>query len=229
MKDRVGAIVDAAQERYLERLLPPRDPLLREMEELAGRDDVPISDPEVGKMLQILAAATGARRILEIGTAIGYGVIWMARGAPEARIVSIDPDAERLEQARGFLERAEVAGRVELVEAEARKVLPTLEGPFDLVYVDALKEEYRHYLDLSLPLVRVGGMLAFDNLLWKGWVADPPDDGSDEDDERTEAIRKFNPYLMIHPQLHSLILPVGDGLGVATKTQATIREMGGPY
>lgn len=227
MKDQVGAIVHVAQERYLERLLPPRDPLLQEMEELAGRDDVPISDPEVGKMLQILAAATGARRILEIGTAIGYGVLWLARGAPEAEIVSIDPEEERLEQARGYLERAEVLDRVELIQAEAREVLPTLEGPFDLVYVDALKEEYRHYLDLSLPLVRVGGMLVFDNLLWKGWVADP--DQAEEDDEAAEAIRKFNPYLMIHPQLHSLILPVGDGLGVATKTQATIREMGGPY
>lgn len=227
MKDQFGAIVHATQERYLERLLPPRDPLLQEMEELAGQDDVPISDPEVGKMLQILAAATGARRILEIGTAIGYGVLWLARGAPEAEIVSIDPEEDRLEQARGYLERAGVLDRVELVQAEAREVLPTLEGPFDLVYVDALKEEYRHYLDLSLPLVRVGGMLVFDNLLWKGWVADP--DQAEEDDEAAEAIRKFNPYLMIHPQLHSLILPVGDGLGVATKTQATIREMGGPY
>lgn len=228
MKDRLGAIVHAAQEKYLQRLLPPRDPVLREMEESAERDDVPISDPEVGKMLQVLAAATGARRILEIGTAIGYGVIWLGRGAPEARIVSIDPDPQRLEQARGFIERAEMAERVELIEARALEVLPQLEGPFDLVYVDALKTEYRRYLDLSLPLVRVGGMLVFDNLLWKGWVADPPGEAQEEDTE-TEAIRKFNPYLMIHPQLHSLILPMGDGLGVATKTRATIREMGGPY
>lgn len=230
MKDHVGAIVHEAQERYLERLLPPRDALLKEMEERANQDDVPISDPEVGKMLQLLAAATGARRILEIGTAIGYGVIWMARGAPDAHIVSIDPDPERLEQARGYLEREGVADRVELLEAEARDALLGLDGPFDLVYVDALKEEYRHYLDLSLPLVRIGGMLVFDNLLWKGEVADPPEPSTeDEEDERPEALRKFNPYLMIHPQLHSLILPLGDGLGVATKIGATVREMGGPY
>ena len=144
-------ILHPEQESYLDRLLPPRDALLREMEERAAREDIPISDPEVGRLLGILARATGARRILEIGAAIGYGAIWLARGAPEARVLSIDIDPERLAAARGYLERGGVADRVELIEGAALEVIHRLDGPFDLVYVDAVKTEYRRYLDLVLP------------------------------------------------------------------------------
>lgn len=225
MKSGAGILLQPAQERYLERLLPPRDPLLREMEERAAREDIPISDPEVGRLLGILARATGARLILEIGTAIGYGALCLARGAPEARVVTIDTDPQRLAEARGYLERAGVADRVELIEGAALEVLPRLAGPFDLAYVDAVKKEYRRYLDLLLPKLRVGGVVALDNLLWKGRVAEPPD----ENDPDADALRAFNGYLMMHPQLQSLVLPFGDGLGLATKVKPTMMEMGGPW
>lgn len=225
MKEGPGLLLLPEQERYLERLLPPRDPLLREMEERAAQDDIPISDPEIGRFLGILARATGARLIVEIGTAIGYGALCLARGAPEARVVSIDTDPERLAVARGYLERAGVADRVELIEGAALEVLPRLTGPFDLAYVDAVKKEYRRYLDQLVPKLRLGGVVALDNLLWKGWVADPPD----EDDADADALRAFNGYLMMHPQLQAVVLPYGDGLGVATKVKPTIMEMGGPY
>lgn len=225
MKQGAGILLQPAQERYLERLLPPRDPLLREMEERAAREDIPISDPEVGRLLGILARATGARLILEIGTAIGYGALCLARGAPEARVVTIDTDPQRLAEARAYLERAGVADRVELVESAALEVLPRLAGPFDMAYVDAVKKEYRRYLDLLLPKLRVGGLVALDNLLWKGRVAEPPD----ADDPDADALRAFNGYLMMHPQLQSLVLPFGDGLGLATKIKPTRMEMGGPW
>lgn len=225
MKEGPGLLLLPEQERYLERLLPPRDPLLREMEERAAQDDVPISDPEVGRFLGILARASGARLIVEIGTAIGYGALCLARGAPEARVISIDTDPERLAAARHYLERAGVADRVELIEGAALEVLPRLTGPFDLAYVDAVKKEYRRYLDQLVPKLRVGGVVALDNLLWKGRVADPPD----EDDPDADALRAFNGYLMMHPQLQAVVLPFGDGLGVATKIKPTIMEMGGPY
>ncbi|HEV3455604.1 MAG TPA: class I SAM-dependent methyltransferase, partial [Thermoanaerobaculia bacterium] len=146
MKHGFGSILRGEQEAYLERLLPPREPLLREMEELAAREDVPISDPEVARLLTILARATGARLMLEIGTAIGYVTLCLARAAPQARVVSIDNDPRRLASARAYLERAGVAGRVELLEGAALELLPRLEGPFDLVYIDAVKTEYRRYL-----------------------------------------------------------------------------------
>lgn len=227
MKDRVGAILREGQERYLERLLPPRDALLQEMEKVSEDEDIPSSDPEVGRMLQILAAGVKARRILEVGTAIGYGTLCLARGAPEARVMSIDADPERLARAREYLTRGEVDDRVELVEGKALEVLPDLEGPFDLVYLDAIKSEYRHYLDLVLPVLSVGGMVVIDNLLWKGKVAELPED--EEEDDTTRAVRAFNPYFCIHPQLKAMVLPLGDGLGVGTKVQQTVREMGGPF
>ena len=225
MKQGTGILLHPEQESYLERILPPRDPLLREMEELAAREDIPISDPEVGRLLGVLARMTGARRILELGTAIGYGAICLARGAPEARVVTIDKDPARLATARGFLERAGVIDRVDLIEGAALDVLPRLQGPFDLVYVDAVKTEYRRYLDLILPNLRIGGAVGFDNLLWKGRVAVPPE----EDDREADALRAFNGYLMIHPQLLSVLLPFGDGFGLATKTRPLISEMGGPF
>lgn len=227
MKQGQGRILRLEQDRYLERLLPPRDPLLREMEERAGRDDIPISDPEVGRLLSILARSTGARRILEIGTAIGYGTLCLARGAPEARVVSIDTDPERLTEARAWLTRAGVADRVELLQGAALDLLPDLPGRFDLVYVDAVKTEYRRYLDLLLPNLEVGGMVVLDNLLWKGQVAEPPEDGPE--DERAKALYTFNAYLMMHPQLQAVVLPLGDGLGLATKIKPLMSEMGGPY
>lgn len=230
MKDRIGAIVRPAQERYLERLRPPRDELAREMEEVAAAEGIPISDPEVADLLRILARSTRARRILEVGCAIGYGALHLARGAEEAEVQTIDQDEDMLRRAEGYLERAGVADRVTLLHGPARDVLATLQGPFDLAYVDAAKTEYRHYLDLLLPIVTVGGTLVFDNLLWKGLVAEPPPaENGEEEDERTEAIRTFNPYLMIHPQLDAVLLPLGDGVGLATKTKPTILEMGGPF
>jgi caffeoyl-CoA O-methyltransferase len=226
MKQPGSPILHSAQESYLDRLLPPRDPLLREMEEMAARDDVPISDPEVGRLLAILARATGARLIVEVGTAIGYVTLWLARGAPEARVLSIDIDPQRLATARGFLERGGVADRVELIEGAALDVLYRLPGPIDLAYVDGVKTEYRRYLDLLVPKLRVGGMVVLDNLLWQGRVAEPPED---EDDPNADALRAFNGYLMMYPQLQALVLPLGDGLGIATKIKPTIMEMGGPF
>jgi len=225
VKDRADAILQSAQAAYLERLLPPRDALAREMEAASAAESIPSSDPEVGRLLEILARSLGAQRMLEIGTAIGYGTMHLLRGSAQGRVVTIDPDPERLRRARGYLERAGVLERAELVEGKALEVLPRLAAPFDLVYIDALKSEYRRYLDLSLPLLRVGGLVVVDNLLWKGEIADPPE----EEDPRARAISAFNPYLMIHPQLVAVVLPLGDGVGLATKTRPLVTEMGGPF
>ena len=225
MKDRPDAILRPEQARFLDALLPPSDALLAEMEAWAAEHDSPISDPEVGRLLSILARARGARRILEVGTAIGYGALWMARGAPEARVVTIEKDPETAAVARGYLERAGVLARIEVVEGAALDVLPRLEGPFDLVYLDAVKTEYRRYLDLALPRMAVGGLLVADNMLWKGRVAEP----ADEPEADADALRAFAGYLMMHPQLQSVVLPLGDGVGLAVKTKPTVMEMGGPF
>lgn len=225
MKAGLGLIVRGEQERYLEALLPPRDPLLAEMEARAAAGDIPISDPEVGRLLELLARSARPRRIVEVGTAIGYGALCLARGAPEARVVSIDRDPERLAEARQYLERAGVAERVDLLESEALAALAELPPPIDLAYVDAVKADYRRYLDLLLPKMPVGGLLVFDNLLWKGRVAEPPE----EEEAESEALRAFNGYLMSHPQLRAVIVPFGDGVGLAAKTRQLVSELGGPF
>ena len=223
MKDRADAILRPEQAEYLDLLLPPSDPLLAEMERVAGERDIPISDPEVGRLLELLARCCRARRVLEIGTAIGYGALCLARGAPEAAVVSLDRDPEMHAEARRWLQRGAVADRVELLCGDALELLPGLSGPFELAYVDADKRHLRRFLDLLLPKLAVGGLVVVDNLLWKGRVA-----GDDMDDE-TEAIRSFNGYLMMHPQLRSVLLPLGDGVGLATKTKPLVTEMGGPF
>ena len=223
MKDRVDAILRPEQAEYLEQLLPPSEPLLGEMERAAAERRIPISDREVGRLLELLARSCNARRVLEIGTAIGYGALCLARGAPEATIVSLDRDPDRQAEARGWLERGGVVDRVELLCGEALEILPGLAGPFELAYIDADKTNLRRFLDLVLPKLAVGGLVVIDNLLWKGWVA------GDEMDDETEAIRAFNGYLMMHPQLRSVLLPLGDGVGLAAKTQPLVTEMGGPF
>ena len=223
MKDRPDAILRPRQAEYLELLLPPSEPLLAEMERVAAEREIPISDPEVGRLLELLARSCRARRVLEIGTAIGYGALCLARGAPEATIVTLDRDPERQAEAKSWLERGGVADRVELHCGEALEILPTLTGPFELVYVDGDKLHLRRFLDLLLPKLAVGGLVVVDNLLWKGHVA------GDQMDDETEAIRAFNGYFMMHPQLRSVVLPLGDGVGLATKTQPLVTEMGGPF
>lgn len=225
MKDRADAILRPEQARYLDALLPSRDALLAEMEAHAAERGVPISDPEVGRLLALLARSRGARLILEVGTAIGYGTLCMARAAPDARVVTLESDPEMAAAARGFLARGGVLERVEIVEGPALERLHALEGRFDLAYLDAAKREYRRYLDAVLPRLAVGGLVVADNLLWKGRVADPPQ----EDDPDADALRAFNAYLMSHPQLVSVVLPLGDGVGLAAKTRPTVMEMGGPF
>ncbi len=219
MKDRVGLIVRQDQEEYLERLLPKRDRLLVEMERYAEQHGVPIADPEVATFLEIAVRAVQANRVLEVGTAIGYADIFMARAmSPDGKVVTIDTSDEMIGRAREYVKRAGLEDRVEFHKGPALTVIPTLDGPFDLVYLDAVKEEYRAYLDLALPLTRVGGVFVCDNVLWKGQVASGRLLG-DHYRQSTEALRSFNDYFIHHPQLLAQILPVGDGLAYGVKVR----------
>ncbi|HEX8355409.1 MAG TPA: O-methyltransferase [Pyrinomonadaceae bacterium] len=217
MKARLDAIVQPEQAEYLERLLPANTGLLAEMEAYAEAHQVPIADREVARFLEITARANGARRVLEIGMAIGYSVIHLARGMSEGGlVVTIEPSEEMIARSEEFIARANLSDRVRVERGEALEVLPRLAGEtFDAVFLDALKEEYAQYLELSLPLLRVGGVVVVDNLLWGGQVAGEiraPDQTAS-----TQALREFNQIFVRHPQLLSVVLPVGDGLGYAVK------------
>jgi predicted O-methyltransferase YrrM len=217
MKDQVGLIIHREQEEYLGRLLPNRDGLLAEMERYAEENGVPIADPEVVMFLEITVHAIRAKRVLEVGTAIGYADIFMARGmSPGGMVVTIDVSDDMIGKAREYVKRAGLQDRVAFHKGPAVTVIPRLEGPFDLVYLDAVKEEYRAYLDLALPLTRAGGVFVCDNVLWKGQVA-RASLLADYYRRSTEALRGFNDYFVHHPQLLAQVLPVGDGLAYGVK------------
>src|SRR6476646_1856149 len=196
--------------------MPASDDLLAEMEAYAAEHRVPIADREVARFLEITARSTGARAALECGMAIGYSVIHLLRGmGDDGRVVTIDPSDEMISRASDYLARAGLRQRTQIEKGYALEVIPRLNEKFDLLFIDAVKEEYRGYLDLALPELRVGGVVICDNLLWGGQVAG--EIRSDDQKASTEALREFNRYFVSHPQLRAQVLPVGDGLGYGVK------------
>ena len=216
MKARLDAIIHLEQAEYLERLLPPNTGILAEMEEDAEKNNVPIADREVALFLEITARAMNARRVLEIGMAIGYAVVHLARWlTDDGLIVTIEPNDEMIRRAEDYLTRAGVRERVRIERGRALEVIPSLKETFDLVYLDAMKEEYKGYLDQALPLLRVGGVVVADNVLWGGQVAG--EIRSPEQQKSTEALREFNQHFINHPQLRAEILSFGDGIAYGVK------------
>lgn len=216
MKAKLDAIIQREQALYLDELHPAGEGLIAEMEAFAAERRVPIADREVATFLEITARAIRARRVLEIGMAIGYAVIHLLRGMCDGgEVVTIEPDEEMIRRAASYFERAGVGGSVRVERGRALEVLPRLSGEFDLVYLDAVKEEYADYLRLSLPLLRTGGVVVADNLLWGGLVAKAH--SAPNPATSTEALRRFNEEFVRHRQLRAQLLPVGDGLGYAVK------------
>ena len=211
--------MDSAFERdldYLDRINGSLDPVMAELEQSGRAEKVPIVDRETGRLLSVVVAAKQAENILEIGTAYGYSTVWMARALrPGGKILTIDPDRDRTAIAQRYFKQAGVDGRIDIRNQPALEVLPSLpKEHFDVVFIDAVKEEYCDYLRLSVPLLKKSGMLLADNLLWGHRAALPP---SDADAPAIKAIRRFNEELLAHPQLLATIIPVGDGVGVASK------------
>jgi predicted O-methyltransferase YrrM len=218
MKARIDAIIQREQAEYLDRLLPANTGLLAEMEEYAAEHRVPVADREVALFLEITARAMRARYVLEIGMAIGYSVIHLARALPEdGLVVTIEPSDEMIRSSEDYLTRAGLRSRVRIERGLALEVMPRLQETFDLVYIDAVKEEYTAYLDLALPRLRTGGVIIADNVLWGGQVAG--EIRSPDQTASTQALREFNQHFIHHPSLRGEILSVGDGLAYGVKIQ----------
>jgi caffeoyl-CoA O-methyltransferase len=216
MKARVDAILRPEQAQYLEHLLPAKAGLLAEMEEYADEHRIPIADREVARFIEITTRSLGARRVLEVGMAIGYTVIHIARAMEEGgEVVTLELSDEMIARSDEYLRRAGLRERVSIKRGRALDLLPTLTGTFDMLFLDAVKEEYARYLELALPRLRVGGVVIADNLLWGGQVAG--EIRSSDQTASTQALREFNQIFVRHPQLLSVVLPLGDGLGYAVK------------
>lgn len=209
-------ILDEQVERYLDGLRPERSGPMAEMEELADRDGIPIVHWEAGRFLATLCRALDPV-VLEVGTAIGYSTLHMAEQLSEGRVVTLERDPERAARARDFLERAGVADRVELVEGDALETLPGLEGPFDLLFVDASKGEYERYIELADSKLTERAVLVVDNLLMSGEVALPEDAETQWRDASLTAARELNVELTTGSRWLGSVLPVGDGIGFAAR------------
>ncbi|HEX8846878.1 MAG TPA: O-methyltransferase [Pyrinomonadaceae bacterium] len=217
MKASADAIIHRQQAEYLDRLLPASTGIIAEMERDAASNRVPIADREVALFLEINARAIQAKRVLEIGMAIGYAVVHMARGmGDDGLVVTIEPNDEMIRRAEDYFTRAGVRERVRIERGYALEVIPRLKESFDLIYIDAVKEEYTDYLDQSLPLLRTNGVVIVDNVLWGGQVAG--EIRAEDQRKSTEALRRFNEHFVNHAQLRAEILSFGDGIGYAIKT-----------
>ncbi len=208
-------IVTDAVEDYLATLRPDPDPVLADMEAHAARDGIPIVVPETGMLLHVLALARKASRVLEVGTAIGVSTLYLARALPESgRVVTFEIDPERHAAARDYLERAGVLERVDLRLQDARAGLGSLQGPFELAFIDGVKAQYGDYFELLLPLLGPGALLVVDNVLMSGTVATGHSDGA-WSNEQIAGARAFNRRVLEHERLVGTVTPVGDGLLVA--------------
>jgi predicted O-methyltransferase YrrM len=200
---------------YINRLFPREDELLRQLRadaEAAGIPPIQIS-PEQGAFMQVLLRGIGARRVLEIGTLAGYSAIMMARALPEdGQLVSLEVNPFHAEFAKERIARAGLAAKVRVMTGSAHDLLEReLAGsrPYDFVFIDADKPSYPRYLELVLPMVRPGGMIAGDNALSHGRIADA---GSTE--PNVIGMRRFNRALAEDPRLTSCLVPIADGLAI---------------
>ena len=199
-------------EKYLYDLLPARDSVLAEMERLAKEKNIPIVGPAVGRVLYQYAQLIGARRIFEMGSAIGYSTLWLARALPAGgKVYYTDGDPKNAEEAKGYFERAGVRDRIELLVGNALELIQQVEGQFDLIFNDVDKQDYPKVFRLAVPRLRPGGLFITDNVFWSGRVGRP------DPDEKTRSIQEFNRLLYSSPEVFVTLLPLRDGLAICHK------------
>ena len=209
-------ILDERVDNYIHGLRPERSPVMAEMEAVADRDAVPIVHWETGRFLAVLCRTLDPV-VLEVGTAIGYSTLHMAQELRDGRVVTLELSEDRARQARDFFDRAGVADRVELIEGDARQTIEAVEGPIDLLFVDATKDEYRRYIELAEPKLSDRAVLVVDNMLMSGEVALGEAESGQWRSESLAAARALNAELVASERWLACVLPVGDGIAFATR------------
>ena len=207
------SFIDLAVEGYLYDILPDRDDVLLEMEEQARQRDIPIIGPAVARVLYQYARLIGARRVFEMGSAIGYSTIWLARAVgPGGMIFYTDGSEKNRDEARGYIERAGVADRVEMLTGDSMDLLRSTGGEFDLIFNDVDKHQYPDAYRAAASRIRPGGLFITDNVLWSGRVA------RQETDRNTQGVLEFNRLIYADETLFSTVLPIRDGVAVCLKS-----------
>jgi len=214
----MGQIVPDLVERYLSGLNHACNAVLDDIARAGATQDLPLIDAEVGALLRVLATAIGAKRVLEVGTCIGYSGIWLAGALPaDGMLITMEKDPERARIAKANFERAGLSDRVSIMVGDAQLKIVKVAGPFDLIFQDGAKALYNPLLDPLVKLLRPGGLLITDNVLWSGEVVPgflPAPQRSADD---TRAIAEYNERISAHPQLLTSIVPLRDGVAISVK------------
>jgi caffeoyl-CoA O-methyltransferase len=201
-------------DKYIYDLLPERDPVLKGIEAHAEEHRVPIIGPAVARLLTLLVQVSGATRIFEMGSAIGYSTIWLARAAgPKAQVFYTDGDAENARRAQDYFKKAEVAKRIKVQVGNALELVRKTPGKFDFIFNDVDKHQYPDALRAALPKLKRGGLFVTDNTLWSGKVARP----APPDDKDTRGVQEFNRIVYASKELFPVLIPLRDGVTVCRR------------
>ncbi|MGB6482298.1 MAG: O-methyltransferase [Candidatus Acidiferrales bacterium] len=208
-----GEITGKAVEKYIYEILPARDSVLADMEKAATKEDIPIIGPAVGRMMYLLAQISGAKRIFEMGSAIGYSTIWLARAAgPKAEIYYTDGDPKNAKRATEFFKRAGVEKRIRVMTGDALAMIDRVRGNFDLIFIDVDKHQYPAALQKAVRRLKHGGILVTDNTLWSGRVTRKADSAE------TRGVQEFNRLVYGMKEMFPVMIPLRDGVTVCRKS-----------
>ena len=201
-------------DRYIYDLLPERDAVVKEIEAYAAENRIPIIGPAVARLLTLLVQVSGATRIFEMGSAIGYSTIWLARAAgPKATVFYTDGNPENARRAQEYFRKAGVAKRINVHVGNALELVKKTSGKFDLIFNDVDKHQYPDALRTGLPKLKRGGLFVTDNTLWSGKAAKP----LEPEDKYTRGVQEFNRLVYASKELFPVLIPLRDGVTVCRK------------
>ncbi len=208
----MGGITVPEVEDYMYAMLPARDEVLAEMEVDAAKNGYAIVGPAVARVLYQLAKISGAKKVFEMGSAIGYSTIWWARAVGEGGVVVYtDGDRKRAEKARRYFDRAGVSQRIKVRVGDALEILSEEKEQYDIIFNDVDKIDYPRVPRLALPRLKSRGLFITDNVLWSGKLGKP------NPNAQTKAILEFNKLICESSELFTTILPIRDGVSVCVK------------
>ena len=211
-------ITDERVVSYIRSLERENNSVLTQIEREAHRDGVPIIRKEMESFLRVMLTVKKPEKILELGTAVGYSAIFMSECTEDAKIITIENYEKRIPIARENIRKTGKSDRIQLLEGDALKVMPTLEeNQFDFVFMDAAKAQYIHFLPLVLRLMKEGAVLITDNILQEGDVLESKYVVRRRDRTIHKRMREYLEAVKNHPNLETSIVPIGDGITMSVK------------